>query len=114
MDVSVLGRKESWGSHFAKHKIAKTSDTPNLKSELDRYLEEAILLDSNAQFDILVWWKTNGLKYPTLQMLARDYLAIPISTIAFESSFNTGSQILTPHRNRLLPNIVEALMCLQA
>jgi len=113
MDVGILGRKESWRSNFAKHKIAKKSDTPNFKSELDRYLEEAILPDSDAQFDILTWWKSNGLKYQTMQMLARDILAIPISTIASESSFSNGCRILTPHCSRLLPDTVEALMCLQ-
>jgi len=53
--------------------------------DLDRYLEEAKLPD--AQFDILAWWKSNGLKYPTLQMLERDILAILISTVVYESSF---------------------------
>jgi len=113
VDVGILGRKENWRSNFAKHKIAKRSDTPNSKSELDCYLEEAILPDLDAQFDILVWWKSNRLKYATLQMLARDILAIPISTVAFESSFSNGGRILTPHRSRLLPNTVKALMCLQ-
>jgi len=78
VDIGVLGRKESWRSNFEKHEIAKRSDTPNFKSEYC-YLEKTILLDSDAQFDILAWWKSNGLKYPTLQMLARDILAIPIS-----------------------------------
>ena len=113
VDVGILGRKESWRSNFVKHKIAKRSDTPNFKSELDRYLEEEILPDSDAQFDILSWWKSNGLKYPTLHMLARDILAIPISIVASESSFSNGGQILTPHRSRLLPNTMEVLMCLQ-
>jgi len=45
VDVGVLGRKESWRSNFAKHKIAKRSDTPNFKLEFDQYLEEAILPD---------------------------------------------------------------------
>ena len=38
---------------------------------------------------------------------------IYISKKHSESSFNNGGRILTPHRNRLLPDTVEALMCLQ-
>jgi len=46
-------------------------------------LEESTLPYSDEEFHILVWWKANGLKYPILQMIARDFLVIPISTIAF-------------------------------
>lgn len=46
-------------------------------------------------------------------MIARDFLAIPISTVASESSFSTGGRILTPHRSRLRPDTLEALMCVQ-
>ena len=39
-----------------------------MKSKLDYYLEESILLRTS-NFDVLSWWKTNGIKYPTLQMI---------------------------------------------
>lgn len=113
VDVGAVGRKEDWRSNFAKHVNAKKSVTTSYKSELDRYLEEPVLPDSNEEFDILNWWKTNGLKYPIMQMIARDFLAIPISTVASESSFSTGGRILTPHRSRLRPDTLEALMCVQ-
>jgi len=76
-------------------------------------LEEPTLLDSNEEFEILVWWKANGLKYPILQMIARDFLAIPISTVASESSFSTVGRFLTPHHYRLHPDTLEALMYVQ-
>jgi len=53
----------------------------------------------------------NELKYPTLQAIARDVLTIPISTIASESTFGIGGQILTPHRSRLHYTTLEALIC---
>lgn len=68
---------------------------------------------TNEEFDILGWWKANGAQYPILQMIARDFLAIPISTVASESSFSTGGRVLTPHRSKLRPDTLEALMCLQ-
>ena len=64
-------------------------------------------------FDILNWWKANGPKYPTLQRIARDILAIPVSTVASESAFSTSGRLLSPHRSKLHPKTVEALMCAQ-
>ncbi|KAL4583559.1 hypothetical protein LXL04_008137 [Taraxacum kok-saghyz] len=59
------------------------------KTELEMYLEEYTLPGSH-DFDILAWWKQNGIKHPTLIAIARDILAIPISTVASESSFSTS------------------------
>ncbi|KAF1883249.1 hypothetical protein Lal_00030354 [Lupinus albus] len=67
-------------------------------SKLDGYLEKSLLPRTECEFDILNWWKTNGAKYPTLQTIVKDLLAIPISTIASESTFNTSGRFLTPHR----------------
>ncbi|KAK1427946.1 hypothetical protein QVD17_16707 [Tagetes erecta] len=64
--------------------------------------------------DILAWWKTNGLKYPMLQKIARDILAIPITTVASEFSFSTSGRLVSPHRSRLHPSTLEALMCAQS
>ena len=48
--------------------------------ELDNYLKEK-LLPKDIDLDLLLWWKTNGGNYPTLQRMAKDILAIPVSTI---------------------------------
>ncbi|KAL4561102.1 hypothetical protein LXL04_033264 [Taraxacum kok-saghyz] len=53
------------------------------------------------------------LKYPTLQQVVRDILAIPVSTVASESAFSSGGRHVTPHRNRLHPDTLEALICAQ-
>ncbi|KAH0696474.1 hypothetical protein KY290_013840 [Solanum tuberosum] len=37
-------------------------------------------------FDILMWWKVNEPRFPILAEMARDVLAIPISSIALEYS----------------------------
>jgi hypothetical protein len=84
--------------------------TQAARSELDYYLEETLLPRTDG-FDILTWWKSNGVKYPTLHDIARDILAIPISTVASESSFSTSGRIISPHRSRLHSKTVEALMC---
>ncbi|KAL0342672.1 UNVERIFIED_CONTAM: putative AC transposase [Sesamum calycinum] len=56
-------------------------------------------------------------KLPTKDMpldgkkLARDILAIPVSTVASESAFSSSGKLINPHRNRLHHTTVEALMC---
>ncbi|GFZ13191.1 hypothetical protein Acr_23g0015760 [Actinidia rufa] len=83
------------------------------ESELDKYLVAPCELSTNATFDILVWWKNNSNKYPILSQIARDVLAIPVSTVASESAFSTGGRILDPFRSSLLPSMVETLICTQ-
>ena len=50
------------------------------KSELDMYLEENFE-STEESFDILIWWRTHAEKYPVLSTMARDFLAIPLSTV---------------------------------
>ncbi|TXG64138.1 hypothetical protein EZV62_011132 [Acer yangbiense] len=77
------------------------SSDANEKSELDCYLEEKTLPES-CESDVLSWWKLNGIKYPIMSEIARDILAIPISTVALESSFSISGRIVH-FRMELLP-----------
>ena len=52
-------------------------------------------------------------QYHILVELAKDILAIPVSTVASESAFSVGGRFLSPHRSKLLPDTLEALMCAQ-
>ncbi|XP_076905372.1 zinc finger BED domain-containing protein RICESLEEPER 2-like [Bidens hawaiensis] len=92
---------------------AKVNDDLNDMAELDNYLKENLLPDE-VELDLLLWWKTNGGKYPTLQRMAKDVLAIPVSTVASESAFSTSGRLISPHRSRLHPKTLEALMCAQS
>ena len=83
-----------------------------VKTEFDYYIEEDVVLRM-LDFDILVWWKVNGAKYPTLQQIARDLFVIPVSTIASESGFSGSGRLISPHRGSLNEDTVEALMCAQ-
>lgn len=91
----------------------QTVPTSFVCTELDMYLEED-MLPRTLELDVIDWWKVGGLKYTTLRKLARDILSIPVTTVAFESFFSTSGRIISPHRSRLAPNMVEALMCMQA
>jgi hypothetical protein len=84
-----------------------------VRTELDLYLEEP-LMPRTQDLDIIQWWQITGPKYPTLRKIARDVLGIPVTTVASESAFSTSGRIISPHRSRLAPSMIEALMCMQA
>uniref|UniRef100_A0A8R7P4M7 HAT C-terminal dimerisation domain-containing protein n=1 Tax=Triticum urartu TaxID=4572 RepID=A0A8R7P4M7_TRIUA len=84
-----------------------------MKSELDRYLEDELVPLSKDKYSVLDWWKVSGTRYPTLRLLACDVFATPVSTVASESAFSTSGRVLSDHRSRLTPEILEALMCSQ-
>ena len=75
------------------------------KSELDKYFDEE-RLDRKYELDVLEWWKGEQFRYPILSHLARDVLAIPISTVASESAFSIGGKVLDQYRTSLLPEVV--------
>ncbi|XP_074300367.1 zinc finger BED domain-containing protein RICESLEEPER 2-like [Silene latifolia] len=82
------------------------------KTELEKYLEDD-RESRERSFNILQWWKDNQKRYPILSKMARDVLAIPVSTVASESAFSTGGRILDSFRTSLAPSMVEALICAQ-
>eukprot|EP00268_Persea_americana_P016719 TRINITY_DN1793_c0_g1_i1.p1 TRINITY_DN1793_c0_g1~~TRINITY_DN1793_c0_g1_i1.p1 ORF type:complete len:664 (-),score=107.47 TRINITY_DN1793_c0_g1_i1:309-2300(-) len=90
--------------------ISETSSNQQTKSELDQYLEEAVL-PRVYEFDVLNWWKLNKVKYPTLSKMARDILSIPMSTLTSESMFSTGSRVLDDHHSSLRPETVQSIIC---
>ncbi|KAL8530375.1 hypothetical protein ACS0TY_007421 [Phlomoides rotata] len=99
---SLTSPDESETDHMSKYDKFVASDFEgNVKNELDSYLEERVLQ------------RLNALKYPTLQLIARDVLAIPISIVASESTFSTGGRFISPYRSRLHHDTLEALMCSQ-
>jgi hypothetical protein len=100
-----------------KDKIAKkmklnNCSTSTNKSELEKYLAEETE-DIESKIDILAWWKVNSSRFPVLGHMARDVLAIPITTVASESAFSIGGRILDDFRTSLTPFMLEALVCTQ-
>ncbi|GKC07020.1 zinc finger BED domain-containing protein RICESLEEPER 2-like protein [Tanacetum coccineum] len=82
------------------------------KSELKMYLEEGLLEGHwGTKFNALEWWNVHQLKYPILSKMAKDVLAIPISTVASEATFSAGGRVIDPYRSALKSNTVEMLLC---
>ncbi|KAJ3688446.1 hypothetical protein LUZ61_017610 [Rhynchospora tenuis] len=92
--------------------VRKTSEP--IKSELEEYLTQPLDLASmDDDFDILAWWKLKVPKYPIMAKMARDILAVPISTVASESTFSIAGRTLSPVRSSLSDESLEALICAQ-
>ncbi|CAN6299607.1 unnamed protein product [Urochloa humidicola] len=106
--VLLLGKRRIQ-QEFARYRSQRRGVRVG-KSELDAYLEEDPVREDE-KFEILSWWKTNSNKYPVLSAMARDFLAIPLSTVSSESAFSLGGHILSDNRSSMTPETLEALVC---
>ncbi|XP_070052683.1 zinc finger BED domain-containing protein RICESLEEPER 2-like [Nicotiana tomentosiformis] len=88
---------------FEKHK--EVTGGLGAKSELDRYFAEDIEPETD-EFKILKWWKINEPRFSILAEMARDVLAISISSVESECAFSTGGRILDSFRSSLTPKLV--------
>lgn len=93
-------------------KRMKDSSGGGGKYNLDKYLAEDIEDDVKG-FDILSWWKCNSPHFSILSRMACDIVAIPISTVAFESAFSTSGRVLDDCRSSLSPLTLQCLICAQ-
>ncbi|XP_076958311.1 zinc finger BED domain-containing protein RICESLEEPER 1-like [Bidens hawaiensis] len=99
-------------SFFAQFKLAGGSSSYETKTELHKYLDDIEEPDYE-RFDILQWWKASSSKYSIVAKMAKDILAIPVSSVASESSFSTGGRVLEPYRSSFAPSLVEELICME-
>ncbi len=90
-----------------------SSDKNTQKSELIRYFSEPRVVMSD-EHNILKWWKDNQSRFPTLAKMARDYLAMQASSVPSERGFSKSGLTVSNLRNRLNPETVRYLMCLQS
>ncbi|XP_033144303.1 zinc finger BED domain-containing protein RICESLEEPER 2-like [Brassica rapa] len=84
------------------------------RDQLEVYLKEAVEIPKlllGTEFDILSWWRVHKTKYPVLAEMARDLMAMQISSVASESAFSTSGRILEPHRSCLTHYMIEVIMC---
>ena len=109
----VQNRLRKFDSFVSSITNNRNKKCESVVGEFDTYIKEGLLKRSEI-FDILGWWNHDGLKYPTLQYFARDILDILVTTVASESAFSTNGRLLSPHRSRLHPRTLEALMCAQS
>ena len=82
-----------------------------IKSELKDYLDEGIYVLNTNSYSALDWWRNNSMKYKILSKMVVDILAIPISTVASESTFSVRGRVIDEFRSKLNEESVEALIC---
>ncbi|KAM3198904.1 hypothetical protein P3L10_034341 [Capsicum annuum] len=90
--------------NFQKREIMKT------KQQFEKHKE---ISGDSEQFDILCWWKVNEPRFTILTEMARDVLAIPISSVSSECAFSTEGRVIDPFRSSLTPKLVQSLICLR-
>ncbi|CAG8857214.1 22924_t:CDS:1, partial [Gigaspora margarita] len=56
---------------------------------------------------------THEKQYPTLAIMARDYLSIPTTSAPVEQLFSKSGNVVTSERNKLESGMIQAIMCLK-
>jgi len=90
---------------------------PNLdtdKDEFERYIrnDPTPVIDPNT-FNPIFWWNDSKAVFPSLHLYAFDTLAIPAMSAECERVFSSAKKLITPERNRLAEDIIEASECLK-
>lgn len=78
--------------------------------EIDSYLNTS----NDINTDPLLWWKEHQYEYPTLSLIAKDYLCIQATSVAAEQAFSVAGNTITPTRNKLDPETTRATLCLKS
>ncbi|KAH7657848.1 Tam3-transposase (Ac family) protein [Dioscorea alata] len=112
-DVGRNDKEKNLGWYEFSNYVKSVEKASPQHSDLDAYLAEGCFFfegDPN-QFDALEWWKGTTLKYRILSRMARDILAIPITTVASEAAFSARSRVIDTYQASLDPETVQALLC---
>jgi hypothetical protein len=59
-------------------------------------------------FNLITWWDNAKATFPSLYLYALDTLAIPAISAECERVFSSTKKLITPERNRLTEDIIEA------
>ncbi|CAG8785875.1 21103_t:CDS:1, partial [Cetraspora pellucida] len=94
---------------FFEYTIKKSRvNEDNALYKVNQYLDEPIATKTT---NILEWWKLNKDHFPNLSAMARNFLAIPSTSVASEQMFSCTGRIINYNCTSLDHNTVAALMC---
>ena len=91
---------------------SKTHQQPTVEMQLESFLRD----EGQHGLDAVAFWQhknDSSLKYPALKSLTMRVLCVPATSAPVERVFSQGSIIVRPHRNRLSPEKIQALMFLK-
>ena len=78
--------------------------------EIVKYLGEDL---ADRDVDPLEYWHRRQVDFTSLGKMARDFLAIPATSVPSERAFSMGGLICGDERASLNEEIIEMLMCMQ-
>jgi hypothetical protein len=73
----------------------------NVEKELENYLTSTLVMEGDAEDDILSFWKQHKQSFPLIASIARDILAIPASNTSVERQFSSCKNTVTDKRTKL-------------
>jgi hypothetical protein len=85
-----------------------------VSNELAIYLAEVPVQSAVVEKDPIGWWQQNLQRFPTVGIMAIDFLSIPSSSAESERSFSSAGRMITPDRNRLRHIITTMAQCLRS
>ncbi|GAU99976.1 hypothetical protein RvY_10905 [Ramazzottius varieornatus] len=88
-----------------------TSGADTQLNEEDQYFLDP---KESAKRDVLDFWSMSELRYPTLHRIVKDVLAAQASSVLSESAFSGSGRYITVLRNRLEPEAIQAMLCLNS
>ncbi|KAJ8516961.1 hypothetical protein ONZ45_g5791 [Pleurotus djamor] len=111
--ASPAPAKVQYGYSFIQEQLKARQESDRAKAtprdELKAYLRSPL----ETTPDVLLWWGSHMSQYPTLSRMARDYLAIQGSATPSERAFSSAKLTGSSLRNRLTPEIFEAIQILK-
>jgi hAT family C-terminal dimerisation region len=81
--------------------------------EFTKYNQDVTPVSNLNTFNLIKWWDDAKTDFPTLHLWAFDTLAIPAMSAECERVFSSAKKLITPERNRLHEQIIEASECLK-
>lgn len=110
--TSNTGRSMSWLETRKAQKAlfsSRPTDRERLSKELNDYMNEA---NEPEDCNPLDWWSTNLVRFPSVALVARAYLAIPATSVASERLFSKCGLVISDRRASLSPAHVEQIVFL--
>lgn len=109
---SCQQQNRTWLEMKKERKAAATvpvSVRENLAEEFDKFCAEATVAEGINPFD---WWVVNKSRFPNVAVVARQYLAIPATSVASERLFSKCGLVCSDRRAALNPQHLEQLVVL--
>ena len=88
--------------------------TETFDAELQRWVSNASMSIDHSSTEVCLWFKLNGSKYPRIQFMARDYLAVMSTSVPSEQAFSQAGTTISKRRACLGDDCITAICELQS